>query len=126
MSDCRYKDEITCPYCGCEQSDSWEASDKGNEKCSECGKEFCYERETECHYNSYCKEGMHNYQHNPAPKIPDCYTCEHCDSSVFKNLLEKSVASMEKRAKECADDEGRMHYINHTLERDRAILKQLP
>lgn len=39
-------DEIVCPYCGYEHSNSWEYnSDSSKIDCEECGKEFCYDRD---------------------------------------------------------------------------------
>jgi uncharacterized Zn-finger protein len=38
-----YTDEVICPYCGYEFSDSWEFNDTQDEQhveCSECSKEF--------------------------------------------------------------------------------------
>lgn len=51
--DCKYTKEITCPHCGYEQGDSWEASDNGEEICDECEKEYTYERVIDVTYNSY-------------------------------------------------------------------------
>lgn len=53
--DHRYTDEITCPYCGYEMSDSWEMSDTDDEQeCynEKCGKLFSYERIVEVTYSS--------------------------------------------------------------------------
>jgi len=45
-------DEIKCPYCGAEVSDSWEYSDSDDEhECSDCGSIYAYERRVEV---SYC------------------------------------------------------------------------
>ena len=41
--DTDYKDDIVCPYCGYEFTDSWEFNDTQDEQhveCCECGKEF--------------------------------------------------------------------------------------
>lgn len=46
-------DELTCPYCGEEFTDSWELADEDDEmECYECGKRFTYERVTEISYTS--------------------------------------------------------------------------
>ena len=42
--DCEYTSEITCPWCGYIQQDSWERIDEGNDICSCCGSIFSYER----------------------------------------------------------------------------------
>lgn len=38
--DCSYTDEVVCPHCGYEYSDSWEFSDYEEEECCECGESF--------------------------------------------------------------------------------------
>ena len=47
------KDEVTCPYCGKEQSDSWEYTDDGETDCGECGYEFSFTRDVVVTYASY-------------------------------------------------------------------------
>lgn len=45
--DCRATEEVTCPYCGYEYSDSWEFGDDTDRlKCPECNKEFDVSSET--------------------------------------------------------------------------------
>jgi len=54
----QYTNEITCPYCGHEFSDSWDYSDNEVE-CPECDKAFTFERHTEVTYTSHkadCEE----------------------------------------------------------------------
>jgi uncharacterized Zn-finger protein len=44
---------IVCPYCGDENTDSWEADDSDDEsKCPTCGGIFSYERITDVSYSS--------------------------------------------------------------------------
>jgi len=43
---------IKCPYCGIEDSDSWEASDSDDVVCDTCGSEYFYERDVEVTYCS--------------------------------------------------------------------------
>lgn len=51
--DMLYEDEITCPYCGDEHSDSWEmADDDSHYECGTCGGIFSYQRDVEVTYNS--------------------------------------------------------------------------
>lgn len=45
-------DEITCPGCGYEQGDSWEASDEGEHKCERCGLLFVHLREVTVEYRT--------------------------------------------------------------------------
>ena len=46
-------DEVTCPYCRQEQSDSWEYTDDGEADCGECGYEFSFTRNVEVTYSSH-------------------------------------------------------------------------
>lgn len=47
-------DEIVCPYCLYQHSDSWERSqDDGEMECSECEREFRYSRYTRVSYTTY-------------------------------------------------------------------------
>lgn len=49
--------EVICPYCGYEFSDSWEFKEEWGElKCDECNKTFKYERFTEATYFTEKKE----------------------------------------------------------------------
>lgn len=46
-------DNITCPYCGYENADSWEADESDNHyECPNCGSYFFYEREVSVSYYS--------------------------------------------------------------------------
>ena len=49
-------DEIKCPYCGIEKSDSWECSDDGSEICDTCGSEYEYERIVDVSYTTTIKK----------------------------------------------------------------------
>ena len=52
--DALFTNEIVCPYCGHEISDSWECPDADDELyCDNCGKEFSYIRNIEVTYSSY-------------------------------------------------------------------------
>lgn len=45
--------EITCPYCGTEEGDSWEADDEDdNRYCDTCGALFKYQKEVSISYYS--------------------------------------------------------------------------
>lgn len=48
-------DEITCPYCGDQLSDSWECSDEDTNICQTCGSEYLYTRIVEVSYTSILK-----------------------------------------------------------------------
>ena len=49
-----HKDEITCPWCGYEDPDSWEFGAEYDEEyeCSHCGKPFFVEKRVEVTYTS--------------------------------------------------------------------------
>ena len=48
-----YTDEITCPHCGYENSDSWEREESSqDEECSECEKKYSYQRIIICEYTT--------------------------------------------------------------------------
>lgn len=47
-----FTDEVVCPWCGYEHSDSFEFQDTGNKKCPECENEFSFEREIEVTYST--------------------------------------------------------------------------
>jgi len=51
--DTQYTREITCPWCGHKQSDSWEWDDHGEEECGVCWMPFIHSRFVEV---SYCTE----------------------------------------------------------------------
>lgn len=51
-----YEPQLKCPYCGHEDSDSWEISDdSGTIECGSCGNEFDYERIVTVDYSSFPK-----------------------------------------------------------------------
>lgn len=51
------EDDIKCPVCGCEISDSWEYSeDDGKEICDGCGATLEWTREIEVSYSTSVKE----------------------------------------------------------------------
>lgn len=62
----KYKNQIKCPYCDWEDSDSWEFNeDSGTHTCGGCEKEFNVERHIEVTYSTSrikCEEGKHIYQ----------------------------------------------------------------
>lgn len=52
--DTNYTDEICCPFCGHETSESYELnSNDGETDCSECGKVFLYQRNITVEYTTY-------------------------------------------------------------------------
>lgn len=54
--DHEFTEEVVCPYCGYEFSDSWEFSDNAEIECDECGETFISERNSEVTYSTQKKE----------------------------------------------------------------------
>lgn len=54
-------EEIKCPYCGIEQSDSWDCEDEGYITCDSCYSEYTYERVVEVSYTSNIKKKNKNF-----------------------------------------------------------------
>ena len=50
--DNKHTSEIVCPYCGSEESDSWERDDDGVIDCDQCGKQFYYTRIIDVTYST--------------------------------------------------------------------------
>ena len=53
---CDCTDEIVCPYCGYEFTDSWWLNDCDSAECEECGKEFKLYVECSVTYSTEKKE----------------------------------------------------------------------
>lgn len=54
--DCRYTQNITCPYCGWEDRDSWEfGQDTDDVQCGECEETFVCEPDIAVTYCTYKK-----------------------------------------------------------------------
>lgn len=49
---CNHTDEIVCPYCGHESSDSWESHESKTHQCGECGKWAALEIEHSVSYST--------------------------------------------------------------------------
>lgn len=54
--ECDRTNEIVCPYCGYEFSDSWEHNDYDSAECGECGEEFILYVETSVTYSTEKKD----------------------------------------------------------------------
>lgn len=61
-----HESNIICPYCGYEDTDSWEWNENYEYyDCPDCGEEFRVERYVEVTYSTFkkeCKDGTHDYQ----------------------------------------------------------------
>lgn len=59
-SDCWHTDELVCPYCGDEQSDSWEHTrEDGETDCGSCSRPFRYSRHVSVSYTTRPIMGPH-------------------------------------------------------------------
>ncbi len=62
-SDCEGTDECVCPYCGYEDTDSWEigggSEQDGTTQCARCSREFGYSRVISVSYSTYPIIGPH-------------------------------------------------------------------
>lgn len=56
--DHEYTDEIVCPYCGHQMTNSWDYDDYGDIDCPKCNKLFEYDRIpiVDCSYSTSKKE----------------------------------------------------------------------
>lgn len=60
-----FTDEIICPHCGEEWSDSWELDDGGVLECYACEEEFTYNRNITIDYSTnkiFCKKEGHKWR----------------------------------------------------------------
>ena len=53
--DTQFTKEAVCPYCGAEQSDSWELKDEDEYYCDECENEYTIVRHVEVTYCTHRK-----------------------------------------------------------------------
>ena len=58
VGDTNYENEITCPWCGYVQSDSWEACDEDDHICDNCGNEYSHVRYVDVTYSTQ-KKGLY-------------------------------------------------------------------
>lgn len=124
MSDCKYKSEITCPFCETEKGDSWECGDSGDEVCDDCGKEFHFERDVEVTYSSSCSDNSHNYQHQPSEKFPDYYECANCEEVQFKDKVVESL-NLWKSNLGKSETDSKKEYCKKLIKMYATILNQL-
>ncbi len=58
--DCKYEEDLICPYCGHKHSDSFEFYGEDETEmemeCHDCGKEFIYHTNIEYSLSSYKKD----------------------------------------------------------------------
>jgi hypothetical protein len=87
--DCSGTDELVCPYCGYEHSDSWERSDEGDFQCFECEKSFVYTSYTSRTFTSHQAPCLNGGEHDWGnfTNLPECKIryCRVCDKRDFVN-----------------------------------------
>jgi len=111
------EDEIICPHCNYEYSDSWEFDDSDGEEyeCETCGEKFTLTTETIRKYTTKridCGDDKHDLEDEPKyytittrdwdwkndTKMPlpkdkwkywEQYNCKKCDERIYKNLTEE-------------------------------------
>lgn len=80
--DYTQENEITCPYCGDKNIDSWEVGedvndgDLGLQECGNCEKKFTVSRNMKITYTSYptpCQNGDSKHEWKPIIGIPKEY-----------------------------------------------------
>lgn len=79
------ENEIQCPYCGYEFSDSWEYGEGESEiYCDECGNTFHYYGEIELNQRIAKDCELNNEEHNFQPYYKELEKCTKCGSSRLK------------------------------------------
>lgn len=53
--DFKFTEEVVCPYCGYEFSDSWEFDNEEDIECENCENTFSMNRNVEVSYSTYKK-----------------------------------------------------------------------
>lgn len=83
--DCLWNNEIVCPFCGGEQTDSWEygkREDIGNVECDHCGRTFYASRHIEYTYSS-----------SPSANSPDDWECGDVFDDGIEDLEDEEWAN---------------------------------
>lgn len=133
--DHEYTDEIICPYCGYEFSDSFEINsgeeDLGLIKCDECGKSFYAIRNIEITYSTekprigickHCREDsiIEDY-HSTTGSYEDL--CPSCGKKEKSRLMKEYMDKLEEDIKESKAVED-YSYLKKTMPDD--LTKVIP
>jgi DNA-directed RNA polymerase subunit RPC12/RpoP len=109
MVEHEYTKNITCPYCGYEDKNSWEyREESGDIECPDCGKKFHYNRNVDVTYctSADCKDNDENHEWSEWDYIESnedvitkelheevndfyirkCFKCDEQEFIRFKNL----------------------------------------
>ena len=86
--------DLVCPYCGEEESDSWECGDSDDDHvCGHCGKHFKYETEHTRTFSSFrvpCLNGEeHEWKKISDNRYPDGRYCPACTKYEYGKKVEK-------------------------------------
>lgn len=94
------EDEITCPYCGNKNIDSWEVGknvndgELGTQECDDCGKKFIASRNMSITYTSHpapCLNGEKEHDWRKMIGVPEEY---------FKGKYRCNICNKEEKLKE--------------------------
>lgn len=88
--DNSYNDEITCPWCGLEFTDSWAYGSCGNSECLRCEKPFSFDSNTTTTYSTSrdCADIDEEHEmeltYTNTKEGTETYICTRCDHMEFK------------------------------------------
>lgn len=127
--DCDYTKEVVCPYCGNEQSDSWEYGYDEEEHevdCDHCERSFMMYVNTSVSYSSKrkdCKDDAHRYEaaFKSDTTWEDIERYKREGSCLAKYILEPERTWLRKCAN-CEDSETRKVKIGEECPTDLAAL----
>lgn len=89
--DHRYTDQLICPYCGYEFTESWELGEDGEVDC-DCGKRFSFYSETRVNYWSdrdcSLNKEEHDWKFEREVSEGNMEKCSRCDQIRFIRPIE--------------------------------------
>lgn len=93
--DCRYTSDLVCPYCGAEDSDSWELSESdSNHQCGSCEKFFTYETDTTRTFIAARADCLNGGEHTWGKPLDfESYFYKRCQSCDKSERMPKTVDS---------------------------------
>ena len=106
----KYVSNITCPYCGYEDQDSWETTDDCGEcECSLCEKKFYFSRDVTIEYTTkqLCEEngGQHVWGEPNTPHL-SCYRPEWIAGRFCKVCEKCQLVEVDQETKEVVYENG--------------------
>lgn len=96
-----YTDELVCPYCGYEKTDSWEYhEDEGGVDCDECDKSYLYTRVVTVEYitdKCDCINGDGPHSWRKVSGVAWLYYCPKCNThKLFRGETRRTFKTVEK------------------------------